>query len=65
MAVVCCGSVPEETEGFFIPFRLSAKYLGMEYVGDMHSWIADRDIEIEVEKRINDFTGLIQNNFQF
>lgn len=36
---VSCGSDSNETEGFFVPFKESAHYLGMEYLGDLHTWI--------------------------
>lgn len=39
MAVIACGSENTETHGFFEPFRLSAAYLGMDYLGSLHTWL--------------------------
>ncbi|MBK6265768.1 NAD(P)H-dependent oxidoreductase [Marivirga sp. S37H4] len=39
MAAISCGSDGIETEGFFVPFKNSAEYLGMTYVGNLHTWI--------------------------
>lgn len=41
LAAIACGSEETVTTGFFEPFRLSAAYLGMEYLGDLHTWIED------------------------
>jgi multimeric flavodoxin WrbA len=41
MAAISCGSEPDETEGFFVPFKESAGYLGMHYLGHVHTWIED------------------------
>ncbi len=58
MAVVSCGSEREEVEGFFHPFRLSAAYLGMNYVGDVHTWI-NGTFETEVKERLDVFAHYI------
>ncbi|TNE54476.1 MAG: NADPH-dependent oxidoreductase [Bacteroidetes bacterium] len=39
MAVVSCSGDDDLVEGFAMPFRESADYLGMEYLGDYHSWL--------------------------
>jgi len=39
MYVISCGSECQPVEGFFIPFLLSAEYLGMKYLGDLHTWV--------------------------
>jgi multimeric flavodoxin WrbA len=39
MVAISCGSENKAIKGFFIPFQLSAQYLGMEYLGDLHTWI--------------------------
>lgn len=39
LAVMACGSEKMETSGFFEPFRLSAAYLGMDYLGNLHTWV--------------------------
>lgn len=57
LAAVSCGSDPTEVEGFFIPFALSADYLGMEYLGDLHTYIGDGELNKEVLKKIERFTN--------
>ena len=59
MAVISCGSDKIETEGFFIPFKKSAEYLGMTYIGNVHTWIEGELISNEVETRINNFIKLL------
>lgn len=55
MAAIACGSEMKETEGFFVPFRESAGYLGMRYLGDVHTWIEGDEVEKEVLGRIERF----------
>ncbi len=55
MGAISCGSDNVKTEGFFVPFRNSAEYLGMNYIGDLHTWIRiDQPVE-EVQKLIAEF----------
>lgn len=61
MAAVSCGSDDEETEGFFVPFRKSADYLGMTYLGNIHTWI-ETDLPPEtVLNRISEFAAHLEN----
>lgn len=55
MAVLSCGSEPTEVDGFFLPFKKSADYLGMHYLGDTHTWVENNVISNEVHKRIEAF----------
>lgn len=55
MAAVACGSDDIVTEGFFVPFRNSADYLGMHYLGDVHTWMDNGRVEAEVLDRIERF----------
>lgn len=49
MGVISCGSDNEIFNGFEMPFRESAKYLGMTYIGYSHTWIKpDMSISNEV-----------------
>jgi len=59
MAVISCGSDETETEGFFTPFRNSAEYLGMTYLGNIHTWIEDELVSNKVETRIQNFVKLL------
>jgi multimeric flavodoxin WrbA len=60
MAVISCGSDEIETEGFFIPFQKSAEYLGMTYIGNVHTWIEGELISNEVETRMKNFAKLLK-----
>ena len=60
MAVLSCGSDDTETEGFFVPFRKSAAYLGMNYLADKHTWLEDGLICEEVAKRVQTFAGVLK-----
>ncbi len=61
VAALSCGSGSDESEGFFLPFKHSAKYLGMNYIGDIHTWIGEGVTE-EVETRIIEFGKLLNNS---
>jgi multimeric flavodoxin WrbA len=56
MAAISCGSDDAETEGFFVPFKETAGYLGMNYLGDVHTWIDDEIPCEAVIKRIEEFS---------
>ena len=58
--IASCGSDAEVTPGYFVPFRLSANYLDISYLGDVHLWKDNRvPIEKEVEQRIICLVSLI------
>ena len=59
MYALCCSSDQEEYQGFFMPFEKTAGYLDMDYNGDVHTWIADGAIPIEVIKRLDTFCKTI------
>jgi len=56
MAAISCGSERLETEGFFIPFEESAAYLGMGYLGHIHTWIEEKDPSHSVLRIIKEFS---------
>lgn len=60
IASLSCGSDAEEVVGFHAPFELSAAYLDMEYIGAVHTWIAQEDIEVEVLDRVEKFAKKIK-----
>jgi len=61
MATISCSGDPSVVEGFFIPFQKSADYLGMHYLGNIHTWLDEgKDISDEVLKRIKDFAVNLQ-----
>lgn len=55
MAAIACGSEPTPTEGFFIPFELTAGYLGMRYLGSLHTYIDENGLTQDVVADINQF----------
>jgi len=60
MAVISCGSDKELKDGFHMPFVETAKYLGMEYIGDVHCWIENNSIPNSVQVKLNEFINHIQ-----
>ncbi len=61
MIAICCGTDEIEIEGFFVPFRLTAQYLGMEYWGNLHTWVEEGNPHLEVTKRIETFVQGLQS----
>lgn len=55
MAMISCSNANDLKEGFSMPFEESANYLGMNYLGDIHAWVGDGEINIEAKKLIEDF----------
>lgn len=60
MAVVSCGSDEELKQGFDMPFVESAHYLGMEYLGHIHTWIENKKITQNVQQRIAEFANRLK-----
>ncbi len=58
MAVISCSSSEELIKGFAIPFEESAYYLGMNYLGHLHTWLNEKDdIEDNVYKKLKLFSS--------
>ncbi|MBT8195762.1 MAG: FMN reductase, partial [Bacteroidia bacterium] len=55
MAVISCASERNTKEGFHMSFKESAKYLGMNYVGDVHGWVEDKALSNDVQKSLDEF----------
>ena len=55
MFSVACSSDAVEYEGFVMPFKGTAEYLGMEYGGHLHSWVEKDGISEEVLTKIDLF----------
>jgi multimeric flavodoxin WrbA len=61
MVAISCGSDEIETDGFFVPFKNSAEYLGMNYLGNIHTWIEnDKPGKVIIDK-IKIFANEINN----
>ena len=56
MAMLSCGSGSELRKEFSMPFVASADYLGMQYLGDVHTWLESENvISNEVKTSIQNF----------
>ena len=55
MAMVSTSNSDDLIQGFNMPFVESARYLGMTYLGDIHTWVEDDVIPEEVKSIIKDF----------
>ncbi len=59
MAMVSCGSGSEIKDGFTMPFVESANYLGMHYIGDIHTWLEDDEITMQMQKDLTAFSEML------
>lgn len=58
MWAMSCGSDGEPTPHFFTPFKLSAEYLFMQYLGDRHLWGGRvTDLKPEVKDIVDEWIG--------
>ena len=62
MAMISCSNANDLKDGFDMPFRESAHYLGMTYLGSVHSWVEKKVINPEAKLQINDFFNNLSNN---
>lgn len=60
MAALSCGYGSDAIEGFFIPFQKSAAYLGINYIGDIHTWVQSEELDHKVKTHIQKFAEKIQ-----
>ncbi len=59
MAMMSCSNSNDLKEGFTMPFTESANYLGMYYLGDIHTWVVNGVIPDEVKINIDIFRETI------
>lgn len=60
MAVISCGRDDELFEGFIMPFKETANYLGMVYRDHLHVWIEnDLSISVNTHNKIKEFVRSI------
>ena len=59
MAMISCSNSKDLIKGFSIPFMESANYLGMNYLGDLHTWVENEIISDEVKNKIDEFRATI------
>ena len=55
MGVISSTNFSEASESFEAPFRETAKYLGMNYIGHFHGLIKDGVVESKIDDRIDIF----------
>ncbi len=60
MAVISCGSDRDLKNGFHMPFIETSKYLGMNYISDVHCWIDNGTIPNSVRKKLSEFITTIE-----
>lgn len=56
MMVISCGSSALDFD-FYLPFRKSAEYLDMTYLGDIHGWMTTDTVPEEVKRNIVAFSN--------
>jgi len=61
MGMLSCGSGPELKTGFTLPFVESAHYLGMHYLGDIHTWMEEDEIPENVKGIVLEFSEVIKD----
>ena len=59
MGMISNSGANDLREGFTMPFIESAKYLGMEYLGDVHVWFSGTEIAEDAKKALNNFSKII------
>lgn len=55
MGVISCSWGPDLKNGFYMPFKESANYLGMNYKGEIHTWIEYGEVSDELKTQIDAF----------
>ena len=55
MAMLSCSNTNDLKDGFAMPFVESAQYLGMNYLGEVHAWVENGEINTEAKEKINNF----------
>lgn len=61
MGMISCGSDSELRKGFEMPFVESANYLGMHYLGNIHTWIENEIISESLKK---DLVTFVENKIK-
>lgn len=60
MAVISCSNSEEINEGFEVPFKETAAYLGMEYKGHCHTWLENNTIPESVKEELKNLDRTIK-----
>lgn len=59
LAMISNSGMNDRKQGYDMPFRESANYLGMDYLGDAHAWFDGVEIDVEAKKIIDTFRDQI------
>jgi hypothetical protein len=59
LGLVCCSSNAGEIEGFEIPFRETAIYMSMLYLGFVHTWIEQGELPVAAQDRLQTYASSI------
>lgn len=62
MAMISNSAANDRRTGYEMPFRESAKYLGMDYLGDVHAWFDGHEIDAEAIEIIDTFKNKITSH---
>jgi multimeric flavodoxin WrbA len=60
LGLVICGSQPEETIGFDTAIKSAAEYLGMGYLGYVHTWVEDAELTDSVKSSLKSYSEKVQ-----
>ena len=55
MATISSNSDPQIDDRFYLPFRQTAGYLGMEYLGDLHTYVLNGSISESLKAEMRQF----------
>lgn len=61
MAMISCSNDDDRVDEYSMPFSRSAAYLGMEYIGDIHTCVKNGELSMTVQEKINAFALKIKN----
>tara|TARA_R110002049_G_C9163598_1_gene561186 strand:+ start:3591 stop:3875 length:285 start_codon:yes stop_codon:yes gene_type:complete len=64
MAMISCSNYDNLKNGFSMPFIESANYLGMNYIGDIHTYVENGIINNDVKLRIETFVNAIKKTVE-
>lgn len=58
MAVLSSSESDEVFDGFSMPFEQSARYLGMDYLGHLHTYIENGEIPLHIKEALKNFASI-------
>ncbi len=61
MSVLSCGSDDDLPSGFFAPFSLTAGYMDMVYLSEVHVWVDGVQLEEQVKHRLETFAKSLRD----